>query len=590
MLGVALVAAAIALGAHAGGVLDRFEADSLDARFGLRGTSKADDVLVVGIDDRTFDELNRRWPFPRSLHGKVIDNLRKAGARQIAYDVQFSEPTKPKEDNALITAVERAAPLVLSTTEVTPQGEANVFGGEEVVRSIGARAANTSVPQDSDGVVRRVEHTIEGLETFPVVAVESATGRPVPASSFPEEGRLVDFRGPPGTVPELSFSQVLKGGFDPALVRGKIVVVGATAPSLNDIQDTATSGEEVMSGPEVMAQSISSVLRGSPLVRAPGWLDILLVLLLACVTPLAALRLSPLRGALVAIGALAALVGGAVLAFASGLVLVVAAPLLALSISTFGALGLRLSAEMRERRRTRELFGRFVPGEVVEELLEMADSDRRLPGRAMDATVMFADLRGFTTFAESMQPELVLDVLNRYLGDMSEAILAHGGTVVSYMGDGIMAVFGSPVPRDDHADAALAAAREMLEVRIPRFSDWLTERGLPEFRMGVGLNSGTVMSGTVGSDECLEYAAIGDTTNVAARLEAMTKATDGGLLIADSTRSRLTAGSEELLPGGEMPIRGRAEAVAVWTLPVGGDGRPRETAGAPDPRMPVPAA
>ncbi len=576
MAGAALVATAIALGAQTSGALERLEADTLDQRFELRGADEPSDVVVVGIDDRTFDELDRRWPFPRSLHGKVIDRLRRAGARVVTYDIQFTEPTRPREDDALIGAVERAAPVVLSTTEVDRQGRSNVFGGEAVLRAIGARAGNTNVSQDADGVVRRVRPVVDGLASFPVAAVEVATRRAVAPSSFPADGELVDFLGPPGTVPELSFSRVLRGRFDAELVRGRVVVVGATAPSLNDIQDTATSGDEVMSGPELMAQSISSLLRGSPLSEAPGWLDVLLVVLLACVTPLAALRLSPAHGALVAAGAFALLLGGAVLAFASGLVVSVVAPALALALASFAALGLRLSGEMRERRRTRELFGRFVPTEVVEELLQLSESGRRLPGTARDATVMFTDLRGFTTFAESQPPELVLDVLNRYLGDMSEAILAHKGTVVSYMGDGIMAVFGSPVARPDHADAALAAAREMLELRIPRFSAWLSERGLPEFRMGVGLNSGTVMSGTVGSDERLEYAAIGDTTNVAARLEAMTKGTDGGLLVAESTRSRLSVGAEDLLPAGELALRGRAEAVATWTLPVGGDGRPRE--------------
>jgi adenylate cyclase len=149
---------------------------------------------------------------------------------------------------------------------------------------------------------------------------------------------------------------------------------------------------------------------------------------------------------------------------------------------------------------------------------------------------------------------------------MSEAILDHGGTVVSYMGDGIMAVFGSPLTRDDHAQIGFDAAREMLEVRMPRFNAWLREQDLHEFRMGIGVNSGPVMSGTVGSERRLEYAAIGDTTNVAARLEAATKEIGGGLLLADSTRALLLRDADRLERHGELELRGRSEGIVVWTL------------------------
>ena len=137
----------------------------------------------------------------------------------------------------------------------------------------------------------------------------------------------------------------------------------------------------------------------------------------------------------------------------------------------------------------------------------------------------------------------MIDVLNHYLAEMSDAIMDHGGTLVSYMGDGIMAVFGAPIEQPDHADRALAAAEEMLTVRLRRFNEWLREQGLGEgFRMGVGLNSGSVMSGQVGSERRIEYTAVGDTTNTAARLEGMTKGTPHQVFIADSTRAEMADG------------------------------------------------
>jgi adenylate cyclase len=149
---------------------------------------------------------------------------------------------------------------------------------------------------------------------------------------------------------------------------------------------------------------------------------------------------------------------------------------------------------------------------------------------------------------------------------MSEAILDHGGTLVAYMGDGIMAVFGAPLKQDDHADRALEAARDMLS-RMGSFNGWLREQGLHDgFKMGIGLNSGPVMSGNVGSERRLEYTALGDTTNTAARLEGMTKGTPHQLYIADTTRQALTRPVDDLVEVGEAEVRGRKAKVKLWSL------------------------
>jgi adenylate cyclase len=183
------------------------------------------------------------------------------------------------------------------------------------------------------------------------------------------------------------------------------------------------------------------------------------------------------------------------------------------------------------------------------------------------ATVMFTDLRGFTSFAESMPPDQVIEVLNQYLSDMSDAILDHGGTLVAYMGDGIMAVFGAPIEQADHADRALSAAREMLYVRLERFNAWLRERELSDdgFKMGIGLNSGPVMSGNVGSARRLEYTAIGDTTNTASRIEQLTKQTGNAILLADQTRTNMTGSTDELTFVDEFDIRGKQSRIKLWT-------------------------
>jgi adenylate cyclase len=284
-------------------------------------------------------------------------------------------------------------------------------------------------------------------------------------------------------------------------------------------------------------------------------------------TPVGALRLTGLKWLPIPIALAIAIPVISQLAFNGGTIMPVAAPGLALIVSFLGTLAVAYWTDIRERRRLRTTFARFVPPQVVDDVIAQADDELRLGGTRLTSTVMFCDLRGFTTVAERLPAEQVIELLNRYLTEMSDAVLEHGGTVVSYMGDGIMAVFGAPLPQDDHADRALAAAREIVDTRLPRFNDWAHHAGLTEpFRIGVGLCTGPVMSGNVGSSRRLEYAAVGDTTNTAARLQAMTKETGCAVLISDATKAALRNGQVELAYVGELDIRGRSERLEAWTL------------------------
>ena len=530
-LACVLIAVSLGLVTYATDTLRELESDSIDARYRLRGEQgSARDVAVVQVDDVTFDELDEQWPFRRSLHARLIDRLRRAGASTIVYDMQFTEPTEPEEDSALIEAVARAGNVVLATTEVDADGASNVLGGEEVLRSVDARAANAIIRQDTGGVLRRFPLEVDGLRGLAVVAVERDRGRRVSREGFEDGEAWIDYHGPPGAIAAHSFSAVLAGRVPAAAFAGKIVVVGASAPSLKDVHPVPTSTDELMSGPEVQAHAVSSLLRGLPLRSTPGAIDVVLICLLGLV-PLASVRMGPRRAVLLTGVVALAYVAVVVIAFlVLGWILPAVHPLLALGIAAVSSLGVHLAVGAVERQRLRDTFARFVPEAVVGEVLSCADEDLRLGGVQRHATVMFSDLRGFTTFAESRSPAEVIGILNRYLTEMSDAILDHGGTLVAYMGDGIMAVFGAPLQTEDHADRALAAARETIGERLERFNAWLVaEHQAQGLRMGVGLNSGMVMSGNVGSLRRLEYAAIGDTTNTAARLEAATKDTGHAL-------------------------------------------------------------
>lgn len=349
----ALAAAVAALAGSAVYLTDALpgvEAATVHARFAARGASTPGDVVIVGIDDRTFGDLNRQWPFPRSLHGRVVDALHAAGAREIVYDVQFTEPTAPREDRALYDAIARAGGAVLATSESDASGHTNVLGGDASLAAARARAGAADLTSEQNGSITRFPHDVALLPSLAAVAAARAKGRPVPLAQFGDGGALIDYRGGPGTITSLPFSSVLRGRFDPSAIRGKIVVIGATAPTLQDMHATPT-GSEPMSGPEVQANAIWTALHGFPLRDAPAGLDLLLVLVLAALPLAARLAFKVLATVLAAVLAAVAYIAAAQVAFDTGTVLAVFAPLGALTVSTVGMIVASHSSETRERRR-----------------------------------------------------------------------------------------------------------------------------------------------------------------------------------------------------------------------------------------------
>ncbi len=581
LLGAALFSTAgglVLLAAHG---LRSLDLTSVDMRFDVRGARAApDDVVVVAIDDASINTTgSRTWPLNRRTHAAVIRNLDKAGAAVIAYDVQFSlQSGRPGADNALITAVREAAPrVVLASTAVTREGKTVIFGGEEGLEYSRGVPSYSNFEPDDDGVTRHMLDQENGLDAFPIAAAQIKLGRDIDAP--PGNSAWIDYAGPPVTVPYLSFIDVERGKFDPEDVRGKVVVVGASATSLQDIRETSTTGQRQMAGPEVHANAITTALAGFPLVSGPGWINVLLVVVLGTAAPFAAMRWRMAIAVPVGVIAIAGLLVGAQLAFGAGTIVSIVYAFVAGVAALLATAAIHGVTVAFERANTRDAFARFVPESVVDQVLQDADGVR-LGGVRGEATVMFSDLRGFTSFAETLEPEQVIAALNRYLTAMSEAILDHGGTLVAYMGDGIMAVFGAPLQQNDHADRALAAARDMLD-RLEGFNQSLRDEQLHDgFKMGIGLNSGAVMSGNVGSERRLEYTALGDTTNTAARLEGMTKGTPHQLYVADSTRVALLRPADDLVEVGEFEVRGRRATIKLWSL----------AEPAPAPPEPTPAA
>jgi CHASE2 domain-containing sensor protein len=343
-----VVAAALGCALYLAGTLNDAERASVAARFDVRHAPKPTGITVVAIDDVTFDKLRHQWPFPRSWHGRAIDALHRAGAREIVYDVQFTEPTKPREDLALYQAIGRAGGALLATSEMDDHGHTNVLGGDANLARVHARAAAANLAADPDGRITKVNASVGGLPTL-AVAAAARLGRRVPAGAFHDGAARIDYRGGPRTFPTISFADVLKGRFDPRLVRGRVVVVGAASPTLQDVHSTPVA-TQLMSGPEVQANAIWTALHGFPLQDAPAWLDLLLIVALALLPAMARTRLRLIATFGVALAGAAVLLVAAQLAFDGGTVVAVVAPLAALVVGTLGTLLASHLSETRARR------------------------------------------------------------------------------------------------------------------------------------------------------------------------------------------------------------------------------------------------
>ena len=260
---VALAACAAGLAARESGALEPLEREALKARFDVRGPEPVQGLLVVGIDAKSFDDLQARWPFKRSLHGRVVRRLQAAGARTIVYDVQFTEKTKLREDLALYNAIGDAGGAILATSE-SYHGRTNVLGGDDNLRAIDSRAAASDLRNDTSGAIASFPDQVAGLDSIAVATAKRITGEPPDPAGFRDGKAWIDFRGPPGTIPTVSFSDVLHHRVPDSKIRGRIVVVGGTAPTLRDVHSTPVGGEELMPGRRGPGQRNLDCARRSP--------------------------------------------------------------------------------------------------------------------------------------------------------------------------------------------------------------------------------------------------------------------------------------------------------------------------------------
>ncbi len=609
--GLSLFAVVLALALSTRTAFESLELKSYDLRFTLRGPQRLDDsnIVIVDIDAQSFDDLKQRWPFPRYYYAKLIDNLTRAGARLILFDVTFTEPSKndPQEDQALARAAARAGRVFFAgkLEDITTRNGSPVMSLIKPIPLLLRNAsgwASISIYEDPDGFVRRYAFFVSTeKETVWSLALQAYLGlddnradlstgklrlndKKVPA--YRANTFLINYRGFAKAFPTYSFSDVLddkefrlpdaeletdvfEEEFLPAgIFKDKIVFIGASAEELQDVKLTPFFSQDgvqrKMPGVEVHAHALSTIMRGDFITRTSFGLELLLMALCAFVTMLLVLRVNAMLATVITSLLLVLWLALAQMLFnLMQLWLPIVAPLLGIVLSYFGNVSQTLVAERRERWRTRKVFEQYVSESIVKSILA-SGKEPKFGGEKLQLTVLFSDIRGFTTYCEKRAPEMVVQRLNEYLTLMTEVIFKHEGTLDKFVGDEIMALFGAPVYFENHAEKACATACDMITSLRELQKRWSAQNE-DYFQIGIGINTGTMIVGNLGAQQRFDYTVIGDEVNLGARLEGANKQYATSIIISEATYKQVKqrAHAREL---DLVRVKGKNKLVKIYEL------------------------
>lgn len=571
----------------------------LDARLGdmlirrdAAQRSPPPDILLIEIDQNSLDDpemldLAGSWPWPRAIHGELLDFLARQQPRAVIFDLIFSEPDRFRieSDRVLENALRQyPAYLPLVVTEGEPSRLADlpaILGarpgpGADPLAGLPLLAPKALSPEvwrtglinflhDEDGVGRRywLQYPHAGW-TLPAMPARVAADLKIP---LPDTSTLqLHFYGRP--FARTSYAKVFLESLkqQPQSLpefKDKIIIIGAAAPGLHDLRPTPLAA--TTPGPTILATALANLQQGDYLQPVTPFAAFLLGSLLVLALALATYRqLSPLRQ------------GGWLLAATSATLVVAYALLKAnllwqpfsslLTAWLFFAL-CALGAYLRERlqrEHTVQMFGRFLDPRVVKSVTDGSILAAAEEGSSREISVLFSDIRGFTSLSESRPPEEIVRLLNRYFDTQVEAVFQEGGTLDKFIGDAIMAFWGAPMASEEHALQAVRAALEM-QRRLELFKEELGELG-EHFDIGIGIHTGPAVVGFLGASRRLDYTAIGDTVNLASRIEGLTKGV-ARVLVSEATRDACEArvpGSFEFIDRGEAKVKGRERPVRLF--------------------------
>ena len=609
LLGLAIVA--IALLDHLGTrVLERLDRQLGDAltRTASAGLRPDPGILIVDIDEASLarmQDVAGKWPWPRAVHAELIAGLLAHEPRAIVFDVLLAEPDvfRPESDAALREALRGASRVYLPTVRLNPAGDAQGVPLADAAAALGLERGPNADPQaraqllpplivdeadwrtgainhleDFDGVGRRHALALD-LYGWKLPSLPARVARDLGWSLPPGDAFELHYRGGLHAFERVPYATLWEDfgrrqrAFPAERLRDRIVIVGASAPGLLDARLTPIAS--VQPGVEILATAIDNLAHQRWMTRiAPGWglaagAALIAALLGAFAAGIHAGRLALAMGALT-------LIAGAAAWWAVGLrvLLPAVAPLACAWLAFLGAALLAYRRERQAREQAVALFGRFLDPTVVRQLVERGETPESLSGRTRELTVLFSDIRGFTTLSERSEPAAVVQLLNRYFERQVEVIFRHGGTLDKFIGDCIMAFWGAPLDDPDHARRAVAAALEMETVLLAFREELAREHGeaAAGFDVGIGVHSGPAVVGFIGSRRKLDYTAIGDTVNLASRIEGLTRDAGCRVLVSEATRAACdradgegaTAPSLRFTDRGAYPVKGRVQPVRLF--------------------------
>ncbi|MEW6500219.1 MAG: CHASE2 domain-containing protein [Thermodesulfobacteriota bacterium] len=575
------VAAAAALGGWASGVLHPFENLTWSWRVRLLAAPgpATERIRIITLDQASLDwgrtENGLGWPWPRETYAYLLDFLARAQPRAIAFDVLFSEPSVygMEDDQRLAERVRQSGRVVLVHKAAAP--------GQGLLPELASGAAALAYvgeAPDGDGIFRRLVLRHKDGRLSLALATLLAGSRQTPPVVAADHPYLLRYRGPAGTFPTWSLAAIIRSELllregkrptvDPSLFRDSSVFLGFSAPGLLDLRAAPTDG--VMPGVEIHATALSNLLAGDFLAEV-GWFVVgLTTFLFALVTGVGIVLAGRPLPSLALFAGLAPLpLAAGYAAYGLGYWLPVVPPTVAIVSAATCAFLWNQATEGRQRSYLKKVFAQYLHPSVIEQLL--ADPRQlALGGQKRELTVFFSDLQGFTSISERLGPEELTALLNDYLSEMSEIVLAEEGTIDKYEGDAIVAFWNAPLDQPDHASRALRAAvrcQERLEALRARYR----EKYGADLRMRIGINSGAAVVGNMGSARRFNYTVLGDAVNLAARLEGLNKLFASSVLLSEAT-ARQTGGAVPLCEVGTVRVVGKSTPTKLFTPWAGKEG------------------
>lgn len=553
---------------------------SLDALFLLRGNQETpDDVVIVAIDEPSFSSLNLQWPWPRSLHADLIKALTKAGARTIAMDIIFAEPTSTDEDEALSQAVKEHGNVLLGSDIQTYRDKAFVqqVTVKPLPQFLDQRkpiSGFVNLPMDHDGFVRRVKTEWNELPPFSLAAALRYHGDSMQLPPMGDDW-IINFQGQPQTVKAVSYYQALSPEYflPPGFFKDKLVFVGLMIQSSVNAESMRPDYFPVpfsrveggyMAGVEVHSQAASAFLNHSMIQRLLPTTAIFLGLITALLLSPLFFRFNAVRGGALAIGCLVLLsTGSYYLLHHRSLFLSVPDLFLPVAVCSLFGYFCNYYEDLLEKKFISGAFSAYLAPSIVKQLVDNPDR-LQLGGEEVEATVMFLDIAGFTSISEKMSAPELITFLNRIMGSISKTVFETEGMVDKYIGDAVMAVWGVPLSYPGHGRNACAAALTIRQA-FAELNLRNLENGLGSVGYRIGINSGPMVAGNVGGEHHISYTVIGDNVNLGSRIEGVNKQYGTTIMISAETACQLDD-TFVIREVDTIQVKGKDEPVTIFEL------------------------